>query len=277
MRPIAIPANIQENNQSNATQLATLENVRANFQQLLKGTPEVSVVMPAYNEEEAIFKTLACLSKSVTQRSVEIIVVNNNSKDNTEAIVNSTGARCIKETTQGITPARNAGLAAARGKYILNADADTIYPPNWIEEMVKPLDNDNITLVYGRFSFIPTAGTPRLVYFFYEYGADFMRWFNKKFKEEAVNVYGFNSGFKKDQGLQVNGFDHPPEANEDGWLALKLRNKGFGKLYYVTNMKALVWTTDRRIQIDGGLWKGFVKRLMRVITGDKKYGGQSAG
>ena len=277
MRPIAIPANIQENNQSNATQLATLENVRANFQQLLKGTPEVSVVMPAYNEEEAIFKTLACLSKSVTQRSVEIIVVNNNSKDNTEAIVNSTGARCIKETTQGITPARNAGLAAARGKYILNADADTIYPPNWIEEMVKPLDNDNITLVYGRFSFIPTAGTPRLVYFFYEYGADFMRWFNKKFKEEAVNVYGFNSGFKKDQGLQVNGFDHPPEANEDGWLALKLRNKGFGKLYYVTNMKALVWTTDRRIQIDGGLWKGFVKRIMRVITGDKKYGGQSAG
>ena len=39
-------------------------------------------------------------------------------------------------------------------------------------------------------------------------------------------------------------------------------------------MKALVWTTDRRIQIDGGLWKGFVKRIMRIITGDKKYGGQ---
>ena len=114
--------------------------------------------------------------------------------------------------------------------------------------MVKPLDNDNITSVYGRFSFIPTAGTPRLVYFFYEYMADFMRWVNKRFREEAVNVYGFNSGFKREQGLQVDGFNHPVGANEDGWLALKLREKGFGKLYYVTNIKALVWTNDRRIQ-----------------------------
>ncbi|MEO5594861.1 MAG: glycosyltransferase family 2 protein [Chitinophagaceae bacterium] len=277
MRPIAIPAKIQENNQPNAALMIELDSIRAGFKRLLKGTPEVSVVMPAYNEEDSILKTLSCLSKSVTGRSVEIIVVNNNSKDNTETIVNNTGALCIKETNQGITPARNAGLAAARGKYILNADADTLYPPDWIEEMVRPLDKENITCVYGRFSFIPTAGTPRAVYFFYEYTADFMRWVNKKFKEEAVNVYGFNSGFKKDQGLQVNGFDHPPEANEDGWLALKLRNKGFGKLYYVTSPKALVWTTDRRIQLDGGLWKGFVKRIKRIVTNNSKYGGQSAG
>ncbi|MEO6313301.1 MAG: glycosyltransferase family 2 protein [Chitinophagaceae bacterium] len=277
MRPIAIPANIRENNQSNDALQTKLEHIRNGFRQLLKDTPEVTVVMPAYNEEASILKTLYCLSKSVTSRSVEVIVVNNNSKDNTEAIVRSTGATCITETKQGITPARNAGLAAARGKYILNADADTIYPPHWIEEMVKPLDDDAITAVYGRFSFLPTAGTPRMVYFFYEYMADFMRWFNKKFKEEAVNMYGFNSAFKREQGLQVNGFDHPPEANEDGWLALKLRNKGFGKLFYVTSVQALVWTTDRRIQMDGGLWKGFVKRIKRIVTNDSKYGGQSAG
>ncbi len=277
MRPIAIPADIQAYNQSNKALEAELPAIRSRFQQLLHGTPEVSVVMPAYNEEESILKTLYCLSKSVTQRSVEVIVVNNNSKDHTEAIVLSTGAICIKETKQGITPARNAGLAAARGKYVLNADADTIYPPDWIEQMVKPLENDRITAVYGRFSFIPTAATPRSAYFFYEYMADFMRWFNKQFREEAVNVYGFNSGFKRAQGLAVDGFDHPPQANEDGWLALKLREKGFGKLFYVTSTKALVWTTDRRIQIDGGLWKGFVKRIKRIVTNDSKYGGQSAG
>jgi len=266
MRPIAIPANIQEHNQPNEVLLSGLDTIRTGFQQLLKNTPEVSVVMPAYNEEASILKTLSCLSKSITQRSVEIIVVNNNSKDNTEAIVNSTGARCIKETKQGITSARNAGLAAAKGKYILNADADTLYPPHWIEEMVKPLDSSDITSVYGRFSFIPTAGTNRLVYFFYEYVADCMRWINKKFREEAVNAYGFNSGFKREQGLQVDGFNHPPGANEDGWLALKLREKGFGKLYYVTSPRALVWTTDRRIQMDGGLLKGFSKRIKRIVT-----------
>jgi len=277
MRPIAIPANIQAYNQPNEVLQAALPAIRSRFQQLLHGTPEVSVVMPAYNEEASILKTLYCLSQSMTKRSVEVIVVNNNSKDNTEAIVNSTGAICIKETKQGITPARNAGLAAARGKYVLNADADTIYPPDWIEEMVKPLENDHVTAVYGRFSFIPTAATSRTAYFIYEYLADFMRWFNKQFREEAVNVYGFNSGFKREQGLAVDGFNHPPQANEDGWLALKLREKGFGKLCYVTRVKALVWTTDRRIQLDGGLWKGFVKRIKRIVTNNSKYGGQSAG
>ena len=42
----------------------------------------------------------------------------------------------------------------------------------------------------------------RLIYFFYEYVADFMRWVNKKFREEAVNVYGFNSGFKREAGIE---------------------------------------------------------------------------
>src|ERR1700750_2263315 len=110
MRPIAIPANIEEHNQSNATLLARIENIRTGFERLLKGMPEVSVVMPVYNEEADILKTLSCLSKSITSRSVEIIVVNNNSKDSTEALVSQTGVRCITETKQGITPARNAGL-----------------------------------------------------------------------------------------------------------------------------------------------------------------------
>lgn len=277
MRPIAIPAHIQAYNQTNEVLEQQVDNIKRDFARLLHGPPEVSVVMPAYNEEASILKTLYCLSKSVTRRSVEIIVVNNNSKDNTEAIVLRTGARCINETRQGITPARNAGLAAALGKYVLNADADTIYPPDWIEQMVQPLEKENITAVYGRFSFLPTANTPRSAYFFYEYMADFMRLFNKAFREEAVNVYGFNSGFKREQGLAVNGFDHPPQANEDGWLALKLRDKGFGKLHYVTDIRALVWTTDRRIQLDGGLWKGMVKRVKRIVTNDSKYGGQSAG
>ncbi|MFX6945480.1 glycosyltransferase family A protein, partial [Acinetobacter baumannii] len=76
--------------------------------------------------------------------------------------------------------ARNAGLAVANGKYILNADADTIYPKDWIEQMIKPLaERENIAAVYGRFSFIPIAGTSRFSYFIYEYFADLSRWINK--------------------------------------------------------------------------------------------------
>ncbi|MFY7899283.1 MAG: glycosyltransferase family 2 protein [Chitinophagaceae bacterium] len=267
MRPIAITKYAQEcwNALQNIPDVK--EKTKVAYQQLRKtGNPDVSIVIPAYNEEENIVQTLYSLCQNITTKAVEIIVVNNNSKDNTANLVDACGVTCILETKQGITNARNAGLAKATGTYVLNADADSIYPMYWVEEMVKPFDNDaHVCSVYGRFSFIPVGNTGRLMYFFYEYIADFMRWINKHIKDEAVNVYGFNSGFRREQGLQVDGFNHPPYANEDGWLALKLRNKGFGKLYYVTNIKALVWTTDRRIQIDGGIVKATIRRIKRMF------------
>lgn len=239
----------------------------AYHQNLVKGDPEISIVMPAYNEEENIIPTLASLCNNITHRSVEIIVVNNNSTDNTADIVNACGVNCILETQQGITPARNAGLARAKGKYVLNADADTIYPKAWIEEMVKPLaDNNKVAITYGVFSFIPIGNTGRVTYFFYEMLSEITRFYNKYKKTEAVNVYGFNSGFRREQGLQVDGFNHPPGTNEDGYLALKLTNKGFGKMHRVSKSNAIVWTTDRRIQIDGGLWKAIGKRLKRLLN-----------
>lgn len=268
MRSFSIPPHILKHWQLNPADPANIEPVRARINALKKGEPEVSVVMPAYNEEENILQTLSSLSDSTTKRSVEIIVVNNNSKDATGALATSAGTTCVLETTQGITPARNRGLREAKGKYILNADADSIYPPEWIEEMIKPLaeSETKAALTYGRFAFIPVGSTGRGTYFFYEYMAEFTRWINKTFREEAVNVYGFNSGFRRLQGLEVEGFTHPPGTNEDGYLALKLRNKGFGKLHCVTAGKAMVWTTDRRLQMDGGLWKATKKRLKRMAS-----------
>ena len=268
MRPIGIPTYIRQLMDPVNTDLTHTAFIVERYKTLLKGAPEVSVVIPAYNEEKDILRTLHSLAANVTDRSVEIIVVNNNSKDNTEALVRTAGVTCVNETIQGITAARNAGLAAATGKYVLNADADTLYPKDWIEQMVAPLaNNEGVALTYGRFSFIPTSVTSRFTYFFYEYMADMIRRMNRSFREEAVNVYGFNSCYRREQGLQVEGYNHPKGANEDGWLALKLIEKGFGKLHYVTNIKALVWTTDRRIQLDGGLLKGIIKRIKRVVFG----------
>lgn len=273
MRPISIPSYIQNSWNIDYSSDKTFQQIREAYSALSKGSaaPEVSVVIPAYNEEKNIVQTLYSLCNNVSTKSVEIIVVNNNSKDNTEALVSATGVRCVREIKQGITAARNGGLAAAKGKYILNADADSIYPKDWIEEMIKPLDkNENVVSVYGRFSFIPIGNTGRFTYFFYEYFADFIRKLNKYLKDEAVNVYGFNSGFRREQGLQVDGFNHPQGSNEDGYLALKLRDKLKGKLFFVTDTKALVWTSDRRIQIDGGLLKAVITRIRKIFR--RKHG-----
>ena len=133
--------------------------------------------------------------------------------------------------------------------------------------MTKPLINDErVAITYGRFSFIPTGSTGRVSYYFYEMLADITRFYNNYKKTEAVNVYGFNSGFRREQGLEVGGFNHPQGTNEDGFLALKLTEKGFGKMFRVSKINAIVWTTDRRIQIDGGLCKAIAKRLKRVLN-----------
>ena len=268
MKPFFIPTYINNYLRIDPHSAADLAKVRDAYDKnLAKGYPEISIVMPAYNEEENIVATLASLCNNATGHTVEIIVVNNNSTDNTAELVKACGVRCILETKQGITPARNTGLQHARGKYILNADADTIYPKDWIEEMAKPLiEQDDVAITYGRFSFIPVGKTGRITYYFYEMLADLTRFYNNYKKTRVVNVYGFNSAFRLDQGLEVGGFNHPAGTNEDGYLALKLNRKGFGKMHQVTDSKAIVWTTDRRIQMDGGLGKAVVKRLKRVLN-----------
>ena len=51
----------------------------------------------------------------------------------------------------------------------------------------------------------------------------------------------------------------------DDLQALKLRENKFGTLYHVKKTNAIVWTADRRIQMDGGLLKGIIKRIKRLF------------
>ncbi|RNL52590.1 glycosyltransferase family 2 protein [Pedobacter jejuensis] len=266
MRPVFIPISVQKYNKSSSVLKSEIRSINENFRKLFSDTPDISIVIPAYNEEENILKTLYSLSNTKSRYSIEVIVVNNNSKDKTEELINACGVICVNETKQGITNARNAGLAAAKGKYIINADADTIYPESWIDNMIDPLHNNNkIALTYGRFSFIPEE-TPRILYFFYEYLSDFNRHINRLFKEEALNVYGFNSACRREQCLNVDGFVHPTGTNEDGWLAMKLRKAGFGKLHWVTKSESIVWTGDRRIIVDGGIYKSTYDRFIKYFN-----------
>lgn len=266
MRPLFIPPNVRHFDRESIVLEGYMPEIANNLKRLYSPNPEVSIIIPAFNEENNILKALYSISATTTAKTVEVIVVNNNSTDQTRFLAESTNAICINECQQGITHARNAGLSIAKGVYIINADADTIYPEDWIDNMINPLIHDsNIALTYGRFSFIPIRKTPRFLYFIYEYCADLNKYINRKLKEEAVNVYGFNSACRRDECLKVNGFHHPIGTNEDGWLAMKLKNGGFGGLFNVKQKKSIVWTTDRRIQIDGGIFIASIKRIWKYI------------
>lgn len=102
--------------------------------------PLISVVIPAFNEEKYISACLLSL-KEQSFTDFEIIVVDNNSTDNTAKIARKFGAKVVRENIQGMTPARERGFMAARAEIIARTDADTTHPSNWLELIYKTFKN----------------------------------------------------------------------------------------------------------------------------------------
>lgn len=109
---------------------------------------KISVIIPAYNEENYIGKCLESIFNQ-TIKAYEVIVVDNNSIDKTADVARKYGARVVKEGKQGASYARNRGFNEAKGDIILRTDADTIVPNNWIEKIEKGFDDDNVGIVCG--------------------------------------------------------------------------------------------------------------------------------
>jgi peptidoglycan-N-acetylglucosamine deacetylase len=100
----------------------------------------ISVVIPAHNEAKIIRKCLESLQKQDYTGKYEIIVVDNNSRDDTARIARETGARVVPCARQGVTHARQAGAESAHGQIIVQADADTLYPAWWLSRIQKQFD-----------------------------------------------------------------------------------------------------------------------------------------
>jgi len=243
--------------------------------------PLASIVIPAWNEEENITKTIASLAYNEFDFPCELYVINNNSTDYTQNVLDSIGVRSILETNQGIAPARRRGLLEARGKYHLCCDSDTAYPPSWIKTMTRALSENEkkgVACIYGSYSFIPSEGQSRFSMALYETATGLIKSMKSK-KTEARRVMGFSFGFVKDIGLEANGFimEKPRKFrnelgsidyvtnSEDGMMASSIKKAGH-KLLYVNNRRSRVWTSDRRIMMDGGLLKGIKIRLIKVFN-----------
>jgi glycosyltransferase involved in cell wall biosynthesis len=116
---------------------------------------KVSVVIPVYNEEEYLD---ACLSSVCRQEEPadEIIVVDNNSTDQSMAIAQKYPLRIVKEKKQGISYARNAGFNTAKHEIIARVDADVTLPRNWTKQLKTNFLNNETDAVAGTVD-LPTA------------------------------------------------------------------------------------------------------------------------
>jgi glycosyltransferase involved in cell wall biosynthesis len=94
--------------------------------------PRFSVVVPAYNEAGYLGRTLASLQAQDYPGAYEIVVVDNNSDDDTGALASSFGVRVVPEPAAGVCAARQRGVDMTHGEIIVSTDADTEHPSDWL-------------------------------------------------------------------------------------------------------------------------------------------------
>jgi biofilm PGA synthesis N-glycosyltransferase PgaC len=115
--------------------------------------PMISIVIPAYNEEECIGRCLESLANQDTRESYEVILVDNGSTDDTrvfaERFKRRMNLRILTEPRKGRGIARRTGFAAARGEILLSTDADVVVQAGWIDAMTKALRRNGVVGVVG--------------------------------------------------------------------------------------------------------------------------------
>ncbi len=241
-----------------------IDQIRIGLRRFQCPHPKVSIVMPVFNEERSLLRTLSSLSQLTLPLSVptELLLINDGSTDRTQELIDLLGIRSIRlfdNRRQKVS--RWVGLQQARGEIVLHADADTLYPPDWGKAFVRVLsEKPEVAMVYGPHAFVPAAGKGRLPYAFHETLGKILYQFRRRHRPH-INVHGFNSALRRDQALQFGSYDHDEWGSEDGHMAWLMHK--VGKLQPVNQPSSLAWTSDRRLQKEGGLVAAFWNRIQK--------------
>jgi glycosyltransferase involved in cell wall biosynthesis len=124
-----------------------------------------SIVIATYNRAGDLRGTLASLAALQPDGPWEVLVVDNNSTDDTRAVVEQAAATFpvdlvyLFEARQGRSPALNAGIQAARGEIIVTTDDDVRVPPDWVNAASRGLTALGCDFVGGRV--LPIWNAPR--------------------------------------------------------------------------------------------------------------------
>ncbi len=110
-----------------------------------------SIIIASYNEAINLKKCLDSIFKlELTVHDLEIIVIDNNSTDNTASMIKEyPQVVYLKEEKQGAAFARNTGIRYASGDILVFLDADTTVHKNWLHNLLSPFDNASIGAVGG--------------------------------------------------------------------------------------------------------------------------------
>jgi len=210
------------------------DEIKTRLAQKQSQDPLVSVVVIAYNEEKRLAACLWSLSDLQTKYPIEILGVNNNSKDRTEEVYQRLDLPYYNETQQSPGFARQCGLQNSKGKYHFYVDADTFYPSCYVDLMMQKLLKPDVVCVGTFWSFYPDENHSKVGLFLYELIRDIFLWV-QHFKRPELCVRGMTLAFRADYARKVE-IRTDIRRGEDGSLALSL--KKYGKIAFLYNRKA---------------------------------------
>jgi len=223
-----------------------------------------SIVIPAYNEEDALPACLKALKEQKGGFEYEIIVVDNDSQDSTAELARSLGVQVINEKRKGVGWARKTGTSAARGEFVLHVDADTRLPENYLEQVFERFGKDKkLVCLSGQMYFYDSVWWQNILRPFFHR----ILWlFAVLITRGRVGPMGNNMTFKKAIYEKTSGFDANLKYGEDMDLCKKLSS--FGKVKLDMSLKC--FASARRFKINKKLFEYFFNFIYMCFVG-KSY------
>jgi glycosyltransferase involved in cell wall biosynthesis len=252
----------------------------------MKSQLEISIVIATCNRSESLKDVLdSLLNQEISSNADwELIIVDNNSKDNTKELVESYipkfqgKMRYLFEPKQGQSVARNTGIKSANGKIIAFTDDDVIVDKKWLFHIKKFSDEHQFDAMGGRILPLYPQRTPRWIkdnkdlldgpIVLHDYGKDSKPYVNPMYafvganlivKRELFDIYGL---FRTDLGPGAGTF------GDDTYFFLKWKRAG-RILYYCG--EALVWHKVERNRMSLAYIASWNIRSGRfyVLTGER--------
>lgn len=181
----------------------------------------ISVLVPCYNQGIYLKETIQSALSS-TYRPLEILIINDGSTDHSLEIARALEAqhpevRVLDQANAGVTKARNAGLAAAQGEYILPLDGDDLISANYIANGLEVLSNrPEVKVVYCKAEKFSDSGRKP--------------WKLKPFSLQQLakdNMIFVSALFRKSDALAVGGFSEDMQLGREDWeFWIKLLKNG---------------------------------------------------
>lgn len=224
-----------------------------------KFEPNITVVIPAYNEQENITTCIQSIKNSnYPKQKMEIIVVDDGSTDSTiKEIKKFKDVKILSTKHEGKPNALNLGIKKAKYEYIVTIDADTILDKDCIKNLVAPLKNKEVGATTGTNKIRRKKNLlEHFQHIEYSYNNLVRKAFSQSFKE-GIWFYGAVACYKKKVMKKINYFSND-SLTEDMDILFKIQNEGY-KTKHAYN--AYGYTTAPNTI------KGFIKQRIRWWTG----------